>query len=200
MIVEERDGVEFCITRQNGDVWGWQCKFFGRFSESGRKEQIKQSLRRAYEKHGKKLKRWILCSKLSLTVDERDWFENKLASSQLKGATVLPSNHKVSLEHRGDSAIQNYLRQYPDIHRRFFSERILTPAWFQDKATIVLSSSTIQAKYIHELHIESHTEESVVKVLGGRKLANLIKEKLSSDYQIELSPADILKAGIRSNC
>ena len=187
------DGVEFYITRPNGEVWGWQCKFFGRFDEGGRKEQIKKSLRQAYAKHGKKLKKWILCSKLSLTVDEKDWFENRLASSQLKGKPVLPSDHSVLLEHWGNSIIQNYLRQYPDIYRYFFSEKSLTPAWFQDKAAIVLSSSTIQAKYIHELHIESYTEELVVKVLGGKKLADLIKEKLSSDYQIELSPAKHLE-------
>ena len=27
------DGVEYYLTLPNGDIWGWQCKFFGRFNE-----------------------------------------------------------------------------------------------------------------------------------------------------------------------
>lgn len=45
------DGVEFYYTLPNGDVWGWQCKFFSRLSESGRKKQIKDSLKKACEVH-----------------------------------------------------------------------------------------------------------------------------------------------------
>ena len=41
------DGVEFYIEFTNGDIWGWQCKFFGRFDEGGRKEQMKKSLQTA---------------------------------------------------------------------------------------------------------------------------------------------------------
>ena len=56
------DGVEFFLEFPNGNIWGWQCKFFGRLSESGRKTQIKKSLQKAYDVHGTNLKRWTLCS------------------------------------------------------------------------------------------------------------------------------------------
>lgn len=47
------DGVEFYLTLDNGEVWGWQCKFFDRLSKGVRKVQIKTSLKKACGVHGR---------------------------------------------------------------------------------------------------------------------------------------------------
>ena len=87
------DGVEFYLEFPNGDIWGWQCKFFGRFDEGGRKQQIQSSLQRAYDKHGSNLKKWILASKLSLTPSEKMWFDSTLPTSTFNGRKEIGRAH-----------------------------------------------------------------------------------------------------------
>lgn len=170
------DGVEFYLKLPNGDIWGWQCKFFGRLDVGGRKEQIKTSLQRAHDKHGSKLKKWILCSKLSMTPNEKDWFESNLSSTTCKGRIVLPQNNSVELQHWGDSVILNLLRKYQDIHRYFFTEKLLEFDWYRKRFEIVSSSSVIKSKYLNGLHVSGQADETVIKILCDRRLADLIEE------------------------
>ncbi len=171
------DGVEFYLEFPDGDIWGWQCKFFGRFDEGGRKEQIKSSLQRAYDKHGNKLKKWILCSKLSLTPNEKVWFESALPTSTHKGKIVLPQNSSVELKHWGDSVILNFLRKHPDIHRYFFAEKILGIDWYKMKFDLVSNSSVIKSKYLNGLHVKGQADENVIQILCDNRLADLIEER-----------------------
>ncbi|AEE20634.1 hypothetical protein JM84_2027 [Dokdonia sp. Hel_I_63] len=170
------DGVEFYIEFPNGDIWGWQCKFFGRFDEGGGKEQIKKSLKKAGEVHGSNLKKWILCSKLSLTPNERNWFYNKLDKTKRNGEQVLPDLHSITLDHWGESEILNFLRIYPDIHKYFFSEKMLDLDWFKKKFELILTSSVIKAKYLNGLHIEGQADTSIARVMCDERLITLIKE------------------------
>ena len=172
------DGVEFYLEFPNGDIWGWQCKFFGRFSESGREAAIKGSLQRTYDVHRDKLKRWFLCSKLSLTTVEKKWFEVKLPKATHKKKQVLPDKHSVKLFHWGNSKILNLLRKYPDVHKFFFSEFILTWDWFDQKAKEVLELSEIKGKYNRDLHVEEVADEDLARVLGGPALASLIHDRM----------------------
>lgn len=171
------DGVEFFLELPNGDIWGWQCKFFGRLDGKGRKAQIKKSLQKAYDTHGAKLKKWVLCSQLTFTIDEREWFYNSLPITLLKGRTVLPKKHKVTLDHLGDSEILNLLRKYPDIHRYFFTDKILERDWFKDKFALVSDSTVMKTKYLTDLHITSEADEKVIQVLFDSRLANIIEER-----------------------
>ncbi|WP_430411323.1 hypothetical protein [Kordia sp.] len=178
------DGVEFYLEFPNGDIWGWQCKFFGRFDEGGRKEQIKSSLQRAYDKHGSRLKKWVLSSQLSLTPTEKTWFETSLAGSTRNRRTVLPLKHTVELEHWGDSKILNLLRKYQDIHNYFFIEKILENDWFKTKFELVSNSRVIKSKYLNGLHVSGEADEKVIQVLCDKRLADLIdksKEILDVD-------------------
>ena len=82
-------GVEFFLILDNGEKWGWQCKFFGdngRLNKSQRDTKIGQSLETACRNHSD-LTKWILCLKTDFTVEslakdgkfskgERNWFEN----------------------------------------------------------------------------------------------------------------------------
>ncbi|NQY06732.1 MAG: hypothetical protein HRT68_11240, partial [Flavobacteriaceae bacterium] len=170
------DGIEFYIEFQNGDIWGWQCKFFGRFDEGGAKEQIKKSLQKAYRVHGVNLKKWTLCSKLSLTPNERDWFYNKLEKTTRNSEQILPDDHSVSLDHWGESEILNFLRTYQDIHRYFFTDKVLGIDWFKKKFELILTSSVIKAKYLNGLHIEGQADMSIAQVMCDERLIKQIEE------------------------
>lgn len=170
------DGVEFYLELPNGDIWGWQCKFFGRFSESGRKEQIKKSLQKAADVHGTKLKKWFLCSKLSMSPAEKTWFDG-VGTQKYKSRAVLPLDCNPELIHWGNSEILNYLRKYPDVQRYFFTDKILDFEWFKEKFEIVRQSRVIKSKYLEELHIRGSADEDIAKLIGGHSLAALILER-----------------------
>ncbi len=171
------DGVEFFLELPNGDVWGWQCKFFGRLSESGRKTQIKKSLQKAYDTHGNNLKKWVLCSQLTFTNEERTWFKDTLPTSINGGRIVLPENNDVALEHFGDSKIINLLRKYPDINRYFFADKVLDLDWFKSKFDLVSNLTIIKTKYLNGLHVSGQADETVIQILSDPRLAEIIGER-----------------------
>jgi len=171
------DGVEFFLTLPNGDEWGWQVKLIDRIDS--RKEQIKESLSTAHEKHPN-LTRWYLCTKNNLTPDnEMNWFYKELANTIHKGAPVLPPCHKVTLIHWGLSVILNFCRKYPDISRFFFNDKVFTWNWFEDHYHSVMSLSYIQAKYNKELHVSSFADTIVARIYGGKALADLLAQSIS---------------------
>jgi hypothetical protein len=171
------DGIEFYLTFPNGDMFGWQAKFFCRLSEGGRKEQIKKSLQTAYKKHPN-LKKWFLCSQCNFTPDENNWFINELASSTKDGERVLADNNNVELIHWGASEFLNYLRIYPAIHKFFFSEKLLTQEWFEDRYNIDIKKTEIQAKYKSKIHINTEIDTAIYKVLGGNRLIEAIEDEM----------------------
>ncbi|WP_151947679.1 NACHT domain-containing protein [Aliarcobacter butzleri] len=176
------DGVEFYLTYENGDVYGWQAKYFCRLNEGGRKEQIKKSLQTTYDKHPN-IKKWFLCSKCNFTPDEKNWFDDDLANSTKNGRTVLPTNHNVELIHWGESELLNYLKDYPSIHRFFFSEKFLTQEWFENRYKIDIAKTQIKTKYISEIHIQTNIDMTIYKILGGNKFIEVI-EKEMEQHQI----------------
>lgn len=169
------DGVEFYLKLPNGDIWGWQCKFFGRFSEGNRKEQIKHSLRKAIDTHGNSLKRWTLVSQYSLTPTEYDWFY-AIGTAKIKGIPIFPDGFSVEIKHWGDSDLINYLRTYTGIHKFFFSENVLDQDWFRQKLDQVLQSSVIQSKYLESLHIKGDAEKEIAQILASPELEHYIHE------------------------
>lgn len=177
------DGVEYYLEFPNGDIWGWQCKFFGRFDESGRKEQIKKSLQTAYNRHNSKLKKWVLCSKNSMTNDEKNWLDG-IGSLVHKGNNVLPDNADIKINHWGDSILLNYSRKYPSIHKFFFTDKILDENWFQEKFDLVYNSNVIKTKYLDNLHTKGDVDDFVTRHIGGKELVAII-EKQVSDIGIE---------------
>uniref|UniRef100_UPI003A92C56A hypothetical protein n=1 Tax=Halarcobacter sp. TaxID=2321133 RepID=UPI003A92C56A len=176
------DGVEFYLTYANGDIYGWQAKYFCRLNEGGRKEQIKKSLQIAYDKHPN-IKKWYLCSQCNFTPDEKKWFNDDLANLTKNGRTVLPTNHNVELIHWGESELLNYLKEYPAIHRFFFSEKFLTQEWFKNRYKIDISKTQIKAKYISEIHIQTDIDMTICKILGGNRLIEVL-ERTMEQHQV----------------
>lgn len=178
------DGVEFYLTCKNGDVYGWQAKFFCRLNEGGRKEQIKKSLQTAHKKHPT-LKKWFLCSQCNLTPTEKTWFDKELESSIKNTERVLPEGHDVELIHWGESEILKYLKNYPAIHKFFFSEKLLTQEWFKERYKNDTQKSQIKAKYESKIHIPTNIDDAINKLLGGERLAEIL-EKEMTNQQVEM--------------
>lgn len=187
------DGVEFYITYENGDVYGWQAKFFCRLNEGGRKEQIKKSLQTAYKKHPN-LKKWFLCSQCNFTPDEKEWFDNSLENSIKDTERVLPENHNVELIHWGESQLLNYLKDYPSIHKFFFSTKLLTQNWFEDRYNIDIQKTQIKAKYESEIHIPTNIDKTIHRILGGNRLAEVL------DQEMELNQVKIYEKEYKDAC
>lgn len=171
------DGVEYYLTLPNGDIWGWQCKFFGRFDEGGRKEQIKKSLGRAYAVHGNNLKKWILCSKLSLTDKEKEWFDTQLKSSLQGGKPILPAIAPTELIHWGDSELLSLLRKHTSIYNFFFNDKILSFSWFAEKAAETFDKHNIKSKYDAELYCSMNRQQELYNRIGGKKQADELNER-----------------------
>ena len=171
------DGVEYYLTLPNGDIWGWQCKFFGRFDEGGRKEQIKKSLGRAYAIHGNKLKKWFLCSKLSLTDKEKEWFDTQLKSTQKGGKPIIPAIAPTVLIHWGDSEILSLLRNHISIYNFFFNDKIISFSWFKEKADETFSKHIIKSKYDSELYCPMDRQHEIYNRVGGKKQADELNKR-----------------------
>lgn len=174
------DGVEFFLTQPNGEVWGWQAKFFSRLDEGGRKEQIKSSLQRAVKNHPTLVK-WFLCNKTNLTPNENKWFHSTLPHTIKRGNRVIPQDRKIELVHWGESKILNFLRLHQDIHRYFFSAKLLSWDWFLDKYKRVSQASQIQAKYQSDLHVHTQADDNTIKILGGVDLANYLRDEMENN-------------------
>jgi len=124
-------GVEFYLQLNNGETWGWQCKYFGdtgRLNFGNRKKQIKDSLETACRNHTA-LTKWILCLKTDLTADslspkgkqsrgEQYWFDTELPKK-------IPSGRSVELVHWGESHILTLLNSQNTLAlEAFFSENL----------------------------------------------------------------------------
>jgi len=180
------DGVEFYITMSNGEVYGWQSKFFDRLNEGGRKEQIKKSLQTSYKKH-LALKKWFLCSKSNFTPDEKSWFEDDLSNTTKNNEKVLPDDSDVELIHWGESELLECLKDYPAIHKFFFSEKLLTQEWFKDRYDIDIEKSQIKAKYNSDIHIPTDIDDAINKVLGGVRLVEILEKEMKNHQVVMYS-------------
>lgn len=181
------DGVEFYLKLPNGDIWGWQCKFFDRFSESGRKNQITKSLKKAYQEHGTNLKKWYLCSKSDCTKNERDWFNETLPK--------ICNVNGIALIHWGESELLDNLRKHPDIDNFFFGKDKLPLNWFEIHAESVFSRPSIKSKYIPDVHTKGNTQDDLYYYIGGIGLSNTIENEIELGYideAIEIYPKILL--------
>jgi hypothetical protein len=173
------DGVEFYLTFTNGDVFGWQAKFFCRLNEGGRKEQIKKSLQTSYKKHPK-LKKWFFCSKCDFTPNEKAWFDDELANSTKDSERVLPEKHNIELIHWGESVLLGFLKDYPAISKFFFSKKLLAREWFQERYDADIQKTQIKTKYEAQIHIPTNVDTAINKVLGGSRLAEILEKEMES--------------------
>ncbi len=112
--------VEFFLTLPNWDVRWWQCKFFKNWLKSPQKKQIEESLNRTRLNH-KKLKKWILCLPIDLTIDlvqkngkvrkwARWWFDD-----------FVKKNSDIIIEEWFLSNIDTLLIEYPNIDNAIFN-------------------------------------------------------------------------------
>lgn len=191
-------GVEFYLTLKNGDVWGWQCKYYedrGRLSDSGRFKKIEQSLAVSCSNYPRLIK-WILSLKTDLTVDvtvkggkvktgERSWFENELKFS-------VPNGRSVDLGFWGETDILEELQKPTNIGITsfFFGGLELDSDWFQRRGRLILEK--LKDKYDPELHTMGLYEQSIVDCM----LLNPHYIEIIDDFKTELHD---LKAKVKSS-
>ena len=176
-------GVEFYLECANGDVWGWQCKFYGdsgRLNISNRKTSIGGSLKTACRNHDK-LSKWILCLKTDLTSNshattgkiqkgEQDWFDNELSKN-------IPSGRTITLEHWGESTLLTFLASPNHIGLRsfFFGLLEFNQEWFVQK--FAENFEKVKEKYHPDLHtIDKVTQSKVDFILFSQDYTHHLTE------------------------
>lgn len=176
-------GVEFYLKLDNGEEWGWQCKFFGgngRLSESSRKSSIENSLETACRNHPN-LTKWFLCLKTDLTPNsidksgketkgEQNWFDNELPKQ-------IPDTHTIELEHWGESKFLSFINspKHFGIRSFFFGDLEFSKDWFEKR--FWENFEKVKDKYDPELHtIDNYTQSKIDFVLlDSNYLRNLEK-------------------------
>ena len=164
------DGVEFYMTLPNGDQWGWQAKFYhpNKRLNNSRKQSIKESLKRACEKHPR-LKKWVLCTPTNFTPTEQNWFKNTLLES-------IPENMNVEIEHWGDSDFNNWLSE-PRFSGKlyyFFGELELDIDWFKKQLNKQMAG--VGDKFDSSLHTETNVDAEIHALLGDKAFVDQITE------------------------
>ncbi len=86
--------------------------------------------------------------------------------------------------HWGESEFINFLRQYPDIHNFFFSENLLTQSWFEERYKIDIETSQIKAKYESRIHISTDIDNTVNKILGGKRLTEILDVEMENQQVV----------------
>ncbi len=181
-------GVEFYLKLQNGDVWGWQCKFYqekGRL-DSNRKKSIEDSLKTACRNH-KNLKKWFLCLKTDLTEDsidknkkitkgEQSWFKNILSQN-------IPADREIDIDYWGETNFLYFLSKSTHYGTRqfFFGELEFNDSWFENK--VKENFTVVGEKYDPDLHSLNKFTRSVIDLnLLNHSYLEILK-KLKNELQ-----------------
>jgi len=161
-------GIEFFLKLANGEIWGWQCKFYddkGRLNHAGRTKSIENSLETACINYPG-MTQWTLCLRTDLTVGltnkkgvkqkgELDWFNDTLP---LK----IPPGHNLNIKFEGESEIVSALAEPKNYGLRqfFFGELEINQDWFNTKCEHALIKT--KEKYDPYLHTISDYEQSII--------------------------------------
>ena len=182
------DGVEFYLTLENGDEWGWQAKFYypNKRLSSSRKRSITESLERACEIHPR-LKKWFLCTPTNFTPDEQKWFDNTLRQS---------ISEDIEIEHWGDSDFNNWLSEprFSGKLNYFFGKLELNLDWF--KRQFDKQMTGVGDKFDSSLHTETNVDAEIHALLGDKAFVHQITkwiEKLEGEFPDLKESIDDLK-------
>src|SRR5258708_3098265 len=157
-------GVEFYLELTNGDIWGWQAKFYPgpnqRVTDS-RRRHILESLRATKQKYGARLKQWFLCTAIDFSdkgdPSELEWFNRRLKKAA----------GRTELKHWGDYEMLAHLAQpkLRGIVQFFFGVFQPRPEWF--KLQVAQQLENIPDKYIPQLHTRTSADFEIHALLGN---------------------------------
>ena len=155
-------GIEFYQTLPSGKLIIWQCKYFDKL-EKAQKTQIEKSYETAAKNHGKRIKKWVICSPIDFTPAGDSWFKDFC-------------NGKISIEAWGESELVNYLSKMPDVCNFFFNAKHLTQKWFQNHASLMLSNELVKNKYLPEVHYQTEEQHEILGLLDSSIFEEQIAE------------------------
>lgn len=178
------DGVEFYITFENGNQFGWQAKFYeapARLNVSNRKQNIIKSLKRAIEVHPQ-LEKWYLCLPTDLTNEENNWIQKDLKKH-------IPQNRSIEIEPWDESKLHELINRpnFNGLKQAFFNSLELSPVWFQEKFENLFT--IVKNKFDDLLYVPNEEFEywSVNPVLCNKKFKEqrikYYPEKLNGLYE-----------------
>lgn len=166
------DGVEFYLTLHNGKEWGWQAKFFhpDKTLNSSRKNQIKNSLKKAIEIH-KNMEKWFLCTPHPFSPAGNKWFKEELIKE-------IPANKHIELVHWEEGFFHSELLNPEKIGilKYFFGEDEFDITFFKNNFEEV--KQIVGKKYIPELHSSSEIEDSILENINFTRINDLIESCL----------------------
>jgi len=170
-------GIEFYLELDNGNIWGWQAKYFndtGRLKDGGRKTQISNSLKSACENYGDRLKKWFLCTNSEFTPGEIDWLKNTLTNE-------IPAHLSTKIKHWGEDKLDRWLitkSKFSGLLHYFFGELELTTEWFKNQYQV--QSASVGDKFIKELHTENSEvyKEYIQPLLFEKETLTELQEKI----------------------
>lgn len=179
------DGVEFYMTLSNGDIWGWQVKFYpsGTLKEGNRREQVKESLRAAVVKRPRLVK-WFLCTPHDLGKDDDNWFKNNLRTAKTKDKPIVPSDRIIGLVAWGEAHFNEQLSKPANkgLLSFFFGSLELSAEWFSEQSSKNLT--LVEDRFIPSLHIERHVDEAAHLLIGDKKASEIIISELAEAKEI----------------
>ncbi len=170
-------GIEFYLELEDGNIWGWQAKFFSdtaRLNYGNRKKQISDSLSSACRNHTDSLTKWVLCTNSEFTTGETKWFEETLTN-------VIPTDLPTELEHWGEDKFDLWLITEPKfngLRHYFFGELELTNDWFKKQYQVQFAS--VKDKFIKELHTDNSEidEQYIQPLLFKKETLTQLQEKI----------------------
>lgn len=183
-------GVEAVVIQKNGDEIGMQAKWFfpGTVKQSNRKNQIKESLKKASQRSH--LKKWILCSPLVFDTADWTWWNN--LKQKYPNLTIedpwLSSDLVGKLANEDNFGLRSW----------FFGELEFNHQWFENKVKSKIEC--ISQKYLPALHVSGDADETIQVMLGNQPLIdrlNKARKSLSEKSKKLEEMGSSLKEGIK---
>lgn len=173
-------GVEAYCVLIDGDIYGWQAKYFFSMGDS-QWGQIERSFKKAFDKHPRLVKYYI-CIPLDRAdpkIPNKDWFMDKWNGKISEWENYAKSKGRnITFEYWGSSELLGRLSQEKHAGRRYFwfNQTEFSHEWFSDKLN--KSIEDLGNRYTPELNFELN----IAKTFDGLARDDNFKKQCNASY------------------
>lgn len=194
------EGVDAFVGDFGGKIKVFQSKYFIGRLNSSRRTEIKNSLKRACDKHC--VQEWVLCIPIDFTPKEQRWFEN-----------LKKSYENIAIDYWGKSKLVNLLEKHAHVRRRFFGqdfidilEKILADLEQSEidddlldrtNLEVCFPSSKVLDIYEHPARLLSKRDRLELIEIHRKNLVCLLKKKAMYGMQIPAYISDQIEEEVR---